>query len=127
MLPLPSAARCPVSSRRLPVSPHASASFSVLNASLVAIGGKAFTEITSAGGAGITLAESGAGIVTSFAGSVYTAATQAAESAVSGASSAAGAASSAAGAASSAGAGAASKCVISSFLMHQISIPIITP
>ena len=34
-----------------------------------------FTEVTSVGGPAITLAESGAGKVTSFAGSVYTVAT----------------------------------------------------
>jgi hypothetical protein len=51
---------------------------------VVAIGGKAFTEVTEAGGAVITLAESGAGVVTTFAGSVYTVATAAAASAATG-------------------------------------------
>jgi hypothetical protein len=48
---------------------------------IIAIGGSVFTEITSAGGAAITLASSGAGVVTSFAGSVYTVATSAASAA----------------------------------------------
>jgi hypothetical protein len=52
--------------------------------SVIAIGGMAFTEVTSAGGAVITLAESGAGVVTTFAGSVYTVATAAAASAATG-------------------------------------------
>ncbi|KAI0299926.1 hypothetical protein BC826DRAFT_1102568 [Russula brevipes] len=47
---------------------------------VIAIGGQVFTEITSAGGAAITLAGSGAGVVTTFAGSVYTVATAAAAS-----------------------------------------------
>jgi hypothetical protein len=51
---------------------------------VVAIGGKAFTEVTEAGGAVITLAESGAGVVTTFAGSLYTVATVAAASAATG-------------------------------------------
>jgi hypothetical protein len=49
----------------------------------IAIGGSVFTEVTSAGGQAITLASSGAGVVTSFAGSVYTVATSAASSAAS--------------------------------------------
>jgi hypothetical protein len=51
---------------------------------MIAIGGSVFTEVTSAGGGAITLASSGAGVVTSFAGSVYTVATSAASSAASG-------------------------------------------
>jgi hypothetical protein len=48
---------------------------------IIAFGGKIYTEISSAGGPAFTLAESGAGKVTSFAGSVYTVATSAAETA----------------------------------------------
>jgi hypothetical protein len=40
----------------------------------LAIGGSVFTEVTQVGGSAITLATSGAGVVTSFGGSVYTAA-----------------------------------------------------
>lgn len=48
----------------------------------LAIGGKAYTIITSEGGDAITLAASGAGVVTSKFGSVYTVATAAAATAV---------------------------------------------
>jgi hypothetical protein len=51
---------------------------------IIAIGGKVYTEISSAGGPAITLATSGAGVVTSFAGSVYTVATSAAGTAATG-------------------------------------------
>jgi hypothetical protein len=51
---------------------------------IIAIGGSVYTEVTSAGGPAITLAASGAGVVTSFAGSVYTIATSSAGSAVTG-------------------------------------------
>lgn len=51
---------------------------------VIAIGGKVYTEVTSAGGAAITLATSGAGVVTSFAGSVYTVATSVAGTAATG-------------------------------------------
>ena len=48
---------------------------------ITAIGGSVYTEVTSNGGAAITLAASGAGKVTSFAGSVYTVATSVASAA----------------------------------------------
>jgi len=51
---------------------------------IIAIGGSAYTVITSAGGQAITLAGSGAGVVTTFAGSVYTVATSPAGGAVTG-------------------------------------------
>jgi hypothetical protein len=51
---------------------------------IIAFGGSVFTVITSAGGSAITLAESGAGKVTTFAGSVYTVATSAAGTAATG-------------------------------------------
>ena len=54
---------------------------------LLAVGGHAFTIVTSVGGQGLTLAESGAGVVTSVFGSVYTVATGAAASAASSAAS----------------------------------------
>lgn len=47
----------------------------------LAIGGKALTIVTSEGGDAITLATSGAGVVTSKFGSIYTVATAAAASA----------------------------------------------
>jgi hypothetical protein len=50
---------------------------------LLAIGGKAYTIITSEGGDAITLATSGAGVVTSKFGSIYTVATAAVASATS--------------------------------------------
>ena len=51
---------------------------SVVLSRLAALGGQAYTIVTSAGGEAITLATSGAGVVTSFAGSQYTVATSAA-------------------------------------------------
>jgi len=48
----------------------------------LAIGGKAYTIITSEGGDAITLAASGAGVVTSKFGSLYTVATAAVATAV---------------------------------------------
>ena len=48
----------------------------------LAIGGKPYTIITSVGGDALTLATSGAGVVTSKFGSIYTVATAAAATAV---------------------------------------------
>lgn len=59
-----------------------------------AVGGKAFTIVTSAGGAAITLAGSAGGVLTTFGGQVFTAATQAAADVTSKANSAVGAPSS---------------------------------
>jgi len=72
-----------MSSRKLPVSGmfghiHQTNEINFLSA----FGGSVFTVVTSNGGEAITLATSGAGVVTSFAGQKWTAATSAVDAAV---------------------------------------------
>jgi hypothetical protein len=69
------------------VSPTFGPSSDPLTHSSLAVGGQAYTILTSEGGQALTLAGSGAGVVTSVFGSVYTVATSAAASAASSATS----------------------------------------